>query len=298
MVMRSQPSIKLAAAFLLGGCSCVQAGVSVSASGNQALANISLSDGVHTYIADVTITFDNPINLTPDELNLSAQLVDAGSISARLPACLLPLLGCTTMDPAFPVMITVEPLNLPWLFANGFDANGPPTSNLSFLNTYEFEIHTSDLNYVSASAYRLFKAPVNGTFSDVTDDVLAGSVRARGRGGSFSQFMIIKDMRASLAVELLKEADLDTRILGAALNSTLSGQLLGLLAEMQTAVGLADYATAIANLDELVATIQAHAGVDIANVWSSDHTLVNDAGDTLGLAQTLRFTLVRLQNGL
>ena len=194
-------------------------------------------------------------------------------------------------------MITVEPLNLPWLFASGFDEDGPPASNLSFLNTYEVEIHTSDLSYVNGSPYRLFKAPVNGAFNDITDDVLAGSVRARGRGGSFSQFMIIKDTRASLVVALLKEVDLDTRILGAALDNALSGQLLGLLADVQTAVSLVDYTTAIANLDQLIAVIQAHAGVDIANVWSSDHTLVNDAGDMLGLAQTLRFTLVRLQNG-
>jgi hypothetical protein len=39
------------------------------------------------------------------------------------------------------------------------------------------------------------------------------------------------------------------------------------------------------------------SGVDIADVWNSNHLVTSDAGDMLSLAQTLRFTLVRLQNG-
>jgi hypothetical protein len=66
---------------------------------------------------------------------------------------------------------------------------------------------------------------------------------------------------------------------------------------VQSAVGLSDYATAIGDLDQLITTIQLHAGADIANVWISDLSRVNDAGDLLALAGTLRFTLLRLQNG-
>ena len=37
------------------------------------------------------------------------------------------------------------------------------------------------------------------------------------------------------------------------------------------------------------------AGIDIANVWSADHSVVNDAGEIDELAQTLRFSMQRQQ---
>ena len=281
------------------GVSVARAGVVVTTSGNVATADISLSSAGKTYTAQVIITFDSVVNLSVGELNLTANLIDPADpvLLSRLPACTVPLLGCATVEPKFPVMITVEPLDLPWLFASGFDANDPPGANMSFTNTYEIEVHTGNLSYTNWSPYRLFKGPVNGLFSDITDEVLAGSVRARGRGGSFSQFLVVSDTRSSLVVELLKQADLQTRVLVAALDSTLQTNLLALLGAVQAAVVTLDYTLAIADLDQLIDTIRAHAGVDIANVWNSDHGSTNTAGELLGLAQTLRFTLVRLQNG-
>jgi len=275
------------------------AGIILTTSGNVATADISLSSGSQTYTAQVTITFDTVANLTAAELGLTAYLIDPSDpvLLARLPACAIPLLGCTTVDPNFPLMITVEPLNLPWLFASGFDADDPPGADLSFTNTYEIEVHTDALSYVAWSPYRLFKGPVNGFLNDITEDVLAGSVRARGRGGSFSQFLLVSDTRLSSSVETLKENDLQARIVAAPLDSALQANLLALLAALQTAVAALDYTTAIGDLDQLMGTIQTHAGIDVANVWNSDRSVTNDAGEILALAQTLRFTLVRLQNG-
>ena len=281
------------------GASAVQV---VTISGNQAVATISLTNGAGTVDAVVTITFDTPANLTATELNLTATLVGPNDI-ARLPTCGSP---CVTVDPAFPMLITVEPLPLPWVFHSGFETGETTPGNLSFLNTYEFEIYTTDLDCTApgvglscpSTPYRLFKGPVGGNFDDITDDVLKGSVRARGRGGAMSQFLIVSDTRASVNVEQGKAFNLEARIRSASLSDSLRSQLLGQLAEVQVAVLLTkDYAQAIIYLDQLKAVIQAHAGIDVANVWSSDHTLVNDAGEMLSLAQTLRFTLVRLQNG-
>jgi len=278
------------AAILLGalfaGAPVARAGVVVSASGNTAVADISLSAAGHTYAAQVTIAFDSAQNLNPAELNLSAQLVDPmdPGLLSRLPACLSPLLGCVTVDPNFPVLITVEPLNL-------------GAGNLSFRNTYEFEVHTANLTYVPYSKYRLDKAPVNGAFADTTDAVESGSVRARGRGGSFSQFLVVSDTRGSLTVEIGKDTALKLRILSSVLNGNLLNNLLGLLGNVVSAVALHNYALAISNLDQLINTIQANAGTTIANNWNANHLIANDAGDMLSLAQTLRFTLVRLQNG-
>jgi len=306
MEMRLQRAIVLAIVWL--AMQTAHASVSVNISGNQALATISLSNGGNTYDANVTITFDTPTNLSADELNLSAEIVDPHdtTLLSRL-GCLLPLLGCSvTVDPAFPVMITVEPLSVPWLFHTSFESGETLYGNLGFRNTYTFEIETSDLACVApdvgaactATAYRLLKAPLNGTFTDISSDILRGSVRARGSGGTFSQFLIASDTRASLVVELDKELALEDRILAAALSDVLRTDLLGLLAEVQVAVLVTlDNTLAIAYLDQLIGKIQVNAGPNIANTWSSDHSLVNDAGEMLSLAQTLRFTLVRLQNG-
>jgi hypothetical protein len=278
--------------------------VAVSVVGNQAFAQISLPSGGSSIDADVTITFDTPVNLTPASLNLTAQLVDPddATLKARLPACVLA--ACVDVPAAFPLLITVEPPDVPWLFRSGFETADDP-GLLAFLNTYEFEIHTPDLDCTAAASgapcpstpYRLFKAPLAGAFVDATSEVLKGSVRARGRGGAFSQFLIAADARPSLLVELDKALQLNLRIVAAALGDVLSGNLLGLLQQVQLAVLALDYATAIARLDELIAQVQAHAGIDIANVWSADHSVVNDAGEIEALARTLRYTLVRLQGG-
>lgn len=276
--------------------------VTVSTTGNQAFAHIELPEGIGTYVADVTITFDTPANLSPAELNLTASVVNPSD-----PGLLTQLSSCTpacAVDPAFPLMIRVEPVDVPWLFHTGLEIDEGSSGNLVFLNTYEFEVHTANLDCAGSvgstcltTAYRLFKAPAGGQFADITDDVLKGSVRARGRGGSFSQFLIVSDTRASNVVEQGKALDLQTRINNAAIPSLLQNDLLAQLAGVQTAVGLSDYPTAISDLDQLITAIQLHAGIDVANVWISDLSRVNDAGDLLALAYTLRYTLVRLQNG-
>jgi len=280
--------------------------VTVTVTGNQALATISLPSGDGTVDADVTITFDGPVNLSPAELNLSASVVDPNDtiLLTRLgcpapPGCLL------SIDPAFPLLITVEPLVVPWMFRSGFESDDN-TGNLSFINSYEIEIHTPDLDCAAAAvglpcaatAYRLFKGPVDGDFRDITTEMLKGSVRARGRGGAFSQFMIVADNRSSLAVEQVKALDLESRIVLASIDEGLRTDLLGRLAAIQVAALVdLDFTTALADLDELVGIVQLDAGLTIPNVWSSDSPSSNDAGEIEALAQTLRYTLALLNSG-
>jgi hypothetical protein len=292
-----------AIAFWIASTACAQ--VTVTITGNQAIAQISLPKAGGSVDAEVTITFDSPVNLSADELNLSAQLVNPTdpALVSRLPFCLL---ACVTVDPAFPLLITVEPLDVSWLFRSGFESDDSAAGNLEFLNTYEFEIHTAEIDCAATGSgapcpttnYRLFKAPVGGAFTDYTSEIVKGSVRARGRGGAFSQFLIVRDTRLPLLVELEKYLALETRILAAVLNSTLQGDLLGLLANVQVALLVnLDTVAAIANLDALIAEIEANAGITIANRWSSDHSVANDAGEMESLARTLRYTLLRLQSG-
>jgi len=276
----------------LAAAACAQ--VVVTVDGDTAYATISLEDnGGNRYEADVTIVFDTPLNLTPQSLNLTAELVDPAAIDSRLPPN--DLFGGVAVDPAFPVMITVEPVDYPWLFTSGFDGDEDGSGDLSFQNTYSIEVHTHDLQYTQNSPYRLFKAPVGGAFYDITNDVLKGSMRARGRGGAFSQFVVAKDTRnALLTVALLdKIPKLHLRILAAALEDGLRLDLLALLAKVD-ALLLIDLTGALSALDSLIDLIDLNAGVNIANVWTAHRDLVNDAGEMDELAQTLRFTMSRI----
>jgi hypothetical protein len=269
------------------------ASVVVTIDGNVAHADISLDNGVgHTYQAEVTITFGAAVNLDVDTLNLTAELVNPAALASRLPPGI-------SVDPAFPMLITVEPPSFAWLFASGFDNAEDGSGDLSFLNTYEFEVHTHELTYAANSPYRVIKAPIGGNFHDFTEDVLPGSVRARGREGAFSQFLVGRDSNTNVLTMLLvatnKLLALQLRVVAAALNNLLNGDLIGLLAVINADLLALDLTGAIANLDQFIAEVEAHAGIDIPNQWNSRHDVVNDAGEILGLAQTLRFTLVGLQ---
>lgn len=293
----------MGASLLLGALApAAWAQVSVTIDGNTAVATISLDGNGTTYEADVTIVFDTPLNLSAQSLNLTAELVDPDQIQDRLPPdrCPLPVISppCVTVDPAFPVMITVEPPVFPWLFTSGFDNSEDGSGSLSFINVYSFEVHTHDLNYTPHSPYRLYKAPVGGAFVNITNDILEGSVRARGRGPAFSQFLVVHDTRTGLidltVIAGVQIVELNARILLAAIGDLLRGDLLALLVQVQ-ALLLTDINGAIAVLDQLIGEIETHAGVDIANVWRAERDVVNDAGDMLTLAHALRFTLVSIQ---
>jgi hypothetical protein len=298
MLIRFFRNCAIAVVLTIGllGARMATAGVVVTIlDSNTATATISLTDtSSHTYAADIKITFDNAINLSTDSLNLTAQLIDPSNPPAVLPANV-------SVDPAFPVLISVEPPVA--LFMNSHEANQVGDGNLAFYNTYYFDMHTTNLACSSStSPYRLYKAPHGSTaFADVSDEILSGSVRARGRGGAFSQFLIVVDNRPQflllvpvIAVEKL--TNLSLRLVAATLNATLRGNLNTLLVNISTALAVLDYATAIANLDAFISQVTAAAGVgDIPNEWIAGGSLSNDAGELISLAQTLRFTLVLLQ---
>ncbi|HEY6892579.1 MAG TPA: DUF6689 family protein [Rhodanobacteraceae bacterium] len=302
----------MAGVLFLALAATASAQVVVTVDGDTANATISLTDNAgHVYEADVTIVFDTPQNLTPQALNLTAEIVDPAAVDPRLKNdgittglnanCLVPLLGlqCPTVDPDFPVLITVEPIDIPWLFRDGFDAPLRAlagSDGFSFLNTYQIDVHTHDLPYVEGSSYRLFKAPVGGDFHDITTDVLPGSMRARGRGGAFSQFVVVSDPRPGLTAALLKLAELNVRILAATISDGLRLDLLALVAQIDALI-VVDVLGAIDLIDQLIALIDADAGTSIPNVWTARRDVVNDAGEMGELAHSLRFSATRALGG-
>lgn len=301
----SSAMLLLAAAMAFAGMPRAQAQVVVSISGDSAHATILLTDSHGaSHQAEVAIDFDAPLNLSPASLNLSAALFDPNDVAfaARLPAGIV-------VDPAFPIIVTVEPPAYDWIFASDFTANEDGSGALSFLNTYELEIHTHDLVYEPYSQYRLLKAPLGGAFADVTADVLQGSTRARGRGGAFSQFIVGRNTVAAglptlLSVILPKTTALSTRLLTAVIGNVLNLQLTALLTNVVTILvqGVLNPVLACANallpLDEFIGDVeQGAADGDIENLWRAQHDVVNDAGDLLSLAHTLRFSLLRCAAG-
>jgi hypothetical protein len=264
--------------------------VVVEIDGNIAHATIALDDGTGTtYEAEATIEFDTPLNLAVETLALGAELVDPldPAITARLPAGL-------AIDPAFPVLVTIEPPVVSWLFRSGFDGGPSPAGSLSFRNAYRLEVHTHHLEYTPGSPYRLLKAPLGGMFADVTEDVLPGSTRARGRGGAFSQFVVATDSRLALLTAVDKLLALDARLLAAVLGDPLRLDLVGLLAQVHAAVliPIIGCTNALIPLDGFLDEIAAHAGLDIANLWRAERDVANDAGELESLARTLRFSLL------
>jgi hypothetical protein len=265
---------------------------------NTATAVINLpTAAAPQYSATVTITFDAATNLSADSLGLTAEIVD--------PATFTGLPAGVTLDSNFPVLVSVEPQTA--IFRNSLEINQTGDGNLSFSNSYELEMHSDEHLSCSsmASNFRLFKAPHDSdAFADVTDDIYQGSVRARGRGGAFSRFVIVHDARnfalglVTLPLALVGKilAVVDAITVAGITDATLVTELLNFLSNVVTNLLLLNVTGAIDDVNALVADVLSHAGTDIPNFWSAASPTTDGAGQIISAADTLNFTL-SLLNG-
>lgn len=247
----------------------------------KAEANIHLPNpGGGFYDADLELEFHEGVqNLTEACLGISAQVLQGAALAAveaRLP--LAP--GNYAIDPNFPVLIAVEP---------------PSGCGLEFTDDVHFEIDTPELVFTAPSAYRLMKAPIAAGFREITSDIQAGSVRTRGSGGRFSEFVIAK----ALISDAPAEADLGFDDLQARLAQTdlslLARRLLDVhFRRARAAYDNADYAGAIANISALEVDNESLGGAAIPNRWRSLRDLVNAEGEIQGLAAALRHRIQRV----
>jgi hypothetical protein len=248
--------------------------VTISVNGNMAIVHVDLP--TQQRLADVTLTFDDASGLSADSLGVTARLVDVTdpALLQRLPDSRL-----NRLDSAFPLMITVEP---------------PAGGGLSFQRTVRLEVHTHALTYAAGSPLRLFKAPLNGTFRDITDSILPGSVRSRGTTDGFSQFLVLADLRSTSDVLVGKFARLQSLI--ARLPLTEAGPLQTSADSAQSAVSQGQYGTALAALDDLRARVAARAGIAIPEQWRASRDVDNVAGALLAQADTLAFSIGYLRD--
>ena len=246
--------------------------ITINVQDNKVEAVIELPGNIE---ADITLQFEQAIGLTKESIGISAQLIDISDINflQRLPNNL-------TISPAsaFPMMITIEPL-----------AN----SGFAFSGVGSIDIHTHNLEYTTNTPLRFFKAPLNGNFRDITETMGAGSYRARGRMGRFSQFIIVADLRDPLAVATKKFNTLQTALtnFSAQIDAAVYSQLVSDINEVNRLMSIQDYTAASGQLNLFKRHINQNSGIKIPNVWRSSRDIDNVAGELIAYASTLRFSL-------
>lgn len=269
-----------AALALLLAASTAHADVVTTISGSTALTTIDLPNpnGGAALSATVTLTFSNPQNLTVACLGVSATALDGSALTALQPR--LPAGGRYTVPTAFPLLLTIEP---------------PPGCGLRFSDAYQIEIHTGNLAYQPFSEFRLLKAPVGGAFLDITSTVASGSVRTRGNGGNFSQFVVVADAQQDYlndADHAIEDLDQDLGRSGLSLSARSAVEVEIHLA--RSAFDAGDYAAALGYASTIEARIRRYSGDGIPNRWRSERDEVDDEGEMLAHVLALQFQLARL----
>ncbi|MEO6690481.1 MAG: DUF6689 family protein [Dokdonella sp.] len=263
-------------------CDESRAGVIVTIiGGTKAHADISLpvlSPGSGNYTAEFELEFEAPHNLTVACLGLTADVLDAtaiANINGRLPPN-------QSIDPAFPVRVTVEP---------------PAGCGLQFYYDVKVDLDTPDLVFSPFSQYRLVKAAIGGVapFHDLTAKVVSGSVRVRGSAGGFSEFVVTKDTLQDYATGASQGyAALEARLSDAAIGLTAQLTLMTDLDISRAAFEAGNYAQAISHLDDLDYHCAVLGGPALPNTWRSARDLVNAEGEVVGFTGNIRFALGRL----
>lgn len=247
--------------------------VTVEVSGNSAVVRIG---GDLAPLADLRLDFDDATGLSAATLGVSAELIDtnAAGLLSRLPA------GGGTLVPAeLPLMITVEP---------------PTLGGLSFRRVVHVELHTHALAYTAGSRYRLLKAPLAGSFRDITGSVTAGSVRTRGTTGGFSQFLVVLDSRPTLDVVSGKLARLRAEV--DKLPALEAGPLHAQLDAIEAGLGEESYADAVGAAEAMRQRVSARAGLAIPQEWRALRDRENIAGELLAGLDTLVFSIGYLRD--
>lgn len=275
--MTRRTSFGLALLILLLPLSASAEILGVVVDGNELSAQISLPGGIG---ADLTLTFEQVVGLTESNVGLDAFLVSPldTSLLARLTQAVVPV--------GFPVLLRIEP---------------PADGGLSFSGPVSIALHTHNLPYLPGTLLRIYGAPLGGQFEDITEYVGSGSYRCRGKKGSFSEFLILTDLRPlSLTIrEKIERLELTLEDNEALIDPAVFSQLTALASQIRAACEAGNKSLAIAKTNQLLALVKTNSGAAIPDVWRSSRDLVNVAGLLRAAGETLRFSLsLKTQLGL
>ncbi len=247
--------------------------VPLSVSGNQARGTIRLPGGIG---ADLTITFESAVGLTPAALEASASLV-----SPLDPALLARLPRLVSVPVTFPVLVRVS---------------APASSALSFAGIYTISLYTHNLRLDLLRPLSLLKSPDGGAFRDITKSEGIGSYRDDGSGGDFSEFLIGLDLRPIDPVIVGKFDDLQAILDGNAgsIPPPTFNKLQSYLSRARELYESAALPEAIDQMQAFSDYVKAHSGEEIPDVWRANCAPEsNVAGQLRSAADTLRFSLDR-----
>jgi hypothetical protein len=244
---------------------------SVSINGNVLKAKLQVTSLIEV---DLVVEFEKSIGLSANNIDISASLVDvnSSSVTNRINVDDIKLI------PSFPVVISITP---------------KVNSGFGFEGLASVEIYTKSIDYNVAMPARLFRSHDNGNFEDITSMVSAGSIRARGNTGSFSDFMILLDERSN--VDMIEDtfsqlnqlfnqhSDKVLQILGMSIQTS--------IISLQQALLMSDFATALELTESLISLTESATGDQMSNVWRSSNDVINMQGELLTRLKTLRFSL-------
>jgi hypothetical protein len=261
---------------LLGASAASAQGIAnLHIAGNEVTASLDLV-GIS---ADLSLSFEQSVGLTASNLGLSAQLVDLHDLALALRLPSGGLGGALGALPGlFPVLVRVRP---------------PAAGGLSFSGLYTLGLHVYNLEFTANCPLRLFSAADGGPFQDITASMGTGSYRVRGSKGSFSEFLILADLRP-LGTVINQKFDGVFALLSASGGAIPAPLFDDLNRQIQNARALhraGDEVGAARAVDGFAATVQSHSGSDIPDVWRASGDLQNVAGQLRAAAATLRFSL-------
>jgi len=245
--------------------------INMLVSENKLQASIPVSPAI---TLDVTVEFENSVGLNADSIVVEAFLIPVNDISvlSRINS------SAVNLHPDFPVLLRISPKE-----GKGF----------SFEGLASVEIYTKAIDYQSGMPAKIFTAHAGGDFEDITSMVSAGSLRARGNMGRFSDFIIVLDER-SLQEDIESKLARIEQILTLnqiGFNGILLNQLQAATNVLETAVLLNNVDQALLLTDNFIHLIDGLDGAQIDNVWRSSNDLVNVKGDLLSVLKALRYRL-------
>ncbi|RUO32703.1 DUF6689 family protein [Aliidiomarina sanyensis] len=252
--------------------SAFAADVNVSYHHNRVVADVKLDP---TLSFDFSIEFEQVVGLNSTNFQVTARRVSLTdpSIISRLPSDL------TTLHGGFPVLITV---------------NARPDRGFAFTGEAVLDLYTQSIDY--ADNLRMFRSHNQATFEDITTLTAAGSLRARGSTGQFSDFLILVDDRDGKVLVHEKARNLSSYLYSYvdALGDDISADLRAQSRNIEAHVYDGRYTAATALANNFIRSVERSSGDKIPDVWRSADDIENVKGELLTRARNLRFALSKL----